>query len=214
MTRLSRHLSCALALAAPLLALACASVPQDDERTVVPAERPSYVQFKEGNVSAFLERRCATLDCHGRPERPLRIYGARGLRYPRADGTSTKDDLTTEQEFRANYASVVALEPELMKRVVDEGGQGECRGPGEAQNPRAVANGDACIRRLLLVSKALGCSFESHGCRDDGLGVEHKGGQVIAQDDDGYACLSTWLRGAVDRDRCASAASAFDPPTQ
>ena len=34
------------------------------------------------NVSEVLERRCATLDCHGAASRPLRIYGNAGPRRP------------------------------------------------------------------------------------------------------------------------------------
>ena len=189
---------------------ACASPAPENDRTVISLERPSFVQFRDGNVSMFLERRCATLDCHGQAERPLRIFGYQGLRYPKAEGVTAKSEATTEQEYRANYSAVVALEPELIQRVFDARAEVDCRNAGEAQNPRAGLNGDGCIRRLLLVSKPLGCSLESHGCSDDGLGVEHKGGRVIAQDDNGYACLATWLRGAVDADRCASAAAAFE----
>ena len=33
------------------------------------------------SVSPVLEQRCGSLDCHGNIARPLRIYGARGLRF-------------------------------------------------------------------------------------------------------------------------------------
>jgi hypothetical protein len=36
-------------------------------------------------VSEVYERRCGTLDCHGQPSRPLRIYGNSGLRRPEPD---------------------------------------------------------------------------------------------------------------------------------
>ncbi len=59
------------------------------------------------DVHAILEARCATLDCHGVMDRPLRLYAETGLR--------ARDDLrdrpieTTELE--ANVLAIEGLEP-------------------------------------------------------------------------------------------------------
>jgi hypothetical protein len=70
------------------------------------------------NVSPFIERRCGTLDCHGQPTRPMRIYGQLGLRHPgemNVSGGAT----TTPLELESNYAAICNLTPEAMKDSAD-----------------------------------------------------------------------------------------------
>lgn len=188
---------------------ACASPPDANRATAVGFVDPNGqldpdpVQFKERNVSKFLERRCGTLDCHGRPERPLRIYGERGLRLPNDGGLRPIQGGTSNEEVVANYRSVVGLEPEVTSRVVAAHAQGSCGLPGEPEDV-------PCARRLLLVSKPLGCNTNSSlGCNGTAPGVEHKGGAVIAPNDDGYNCLVTWLEGSADGEACERAANAY-----
>lgn len=113
---------------ASLLAMACAAVTgacvaQPDTARITTIATPNYDQFK-GNgtqvgVSAYLERRCATLDCHGQVGRPLRLYSRTGLRFPDPDVQNAPGGPgTTEEEYRANFEAVVGLEPEQTSRVV------------------------------------------------------------------------------------------------
>ncbi len=188
---------------------ACASPPDASRATAVgfvdPAGNldPDPVQFKQQSVSKFLERRCGTLDCHGRSERPLRIYGERGLRLPNDAGNRPTVGGTSDEEVVANYRAVVGLEPELMSRVVAAHGVGTCALEGE---PPDVL----CPRRLLLISKPLACNTTSSvKCNGTSPGVEHKGGAVIAPNDEGYTCLVSWIEGSANGAACESAANAY-----
>lgn len=164
----------------------CASVPDANRYTVILT--PDPVQYQKG-VSLFMERRCGTLDCHGQDGRPMRIYGARGLRLPNDAGLTPANGDTTSAEQLANFRAVVGLQPEQMSRVVASGGQ----------NPES----------LLLLQKPLGLEFG---------GARHKGGSVIAsgQADPGYRCLTGWLENADPAtadlgflDDCKTAANAY-----
>lgn len=68
-----------------------------------------------------LEQRCATLDCHGKRARNLRLYTSSGLRHSAMDIPGSGS--TTDAEYDASYQSVVGLEPELISFVVGEGGK-------------------------------------------------------------------------------------------
>jgi hypothetical protein len=72
-------------------------------------------------VADAMQPSCGTLDCHGQKYRNLRLYGGRGLRLDPA--TNSSDGETEPAEYDANYWSVVALEPQVLDTVVDEGGQ-------------------------------------------------------------------------------------------
>lgn len=89
-------------------------------------------------VADALERRCATLDCHGTTTRNLRLYAGAGLRLDPADVSGSGS--TTEAEYDASYRSVAGIEPEAMSAVL-------------------LANGSA-PERLTLVRKARG--LEDH----------------------------------------------------
>jgi hypothetical protein len=71
-------------------------------------------------VADALERRCATLDCHGATSRNLRLYAGNGLRLDPADVSGSGS--TTEAEYEASYRSVVGLEPEILSAVLLAGG--------------------------------------------------------------------------------------------
>ena len=117
---MSRHayaLAAAALWVAPLFA-ACASSPSPDgvtRKTTILA--PSQSQFQQF-VSPVLDRRCATLDCHGEVGRPLRLFSARGLRLPSDAGLTPGIGATTPEESAADYRAVIGLEPETMSRVV------------------------------------------------------------------------------------------------
>ncbi len=71
-------------------------------------------------VSAFLDHRCGSIDCHGSRYRNLKLYGKDGLRLSATDRIFEQE--TTPKEIEANFRSVVGLEPERMSEVVREGG--------------------------------------------------------------------------------------------
>lgn len=161
----------ALTLAAGLCALpfACAESPDKRRETAVIA--PSFELYVKSGVDLYLTRRCGTLDCHGAPGRPLRFYSTFGLRIYSEDAALVPGaQPTTQEELRANYESVIGLEPEQMSRVVAEG----------APDPR----------QLILLRKPLFEEFAG--------GERHKGGPVMALNDDGYVCLSAWLAAPPD----------------
>lgn len=80
---------------------------------------PSAEQFRA--VAPMLVRRCGSLDCHGTRYRNLRIYGYGGLR---VDASPDSPKRVTAEEAALTYASVVGLEPEIMRDVVRSGGAG------------------------------------------------------------------------------------------
>lgn len=92
-------------------------------------------------VADAMQPSCGTLDCHGQPGRNLRLYGGRGLRLDAANNSA--DGTTEPPEYEANYWSVVALEPELLATVTNEGGQ----------NPE----------RLILIRKGRGTTRHKGG---------------------------------------------------
>lgn len=178
--------ACAAALSAAPLALtlapaACSSVdsaatvevtcpPFDDPAT------PNVVEFDR--VSAVLERRCGTIDCHGSPSRPFKVYGQPGLRRPEDADTTNVPDLagyypggdagTTDAEIDDNYRSLCGLEPELVARVV----KGELDPAG-----------------LTVVRKAR-------------LREKHKGGLIWNEGEPGDVCLVSWLQGTPIASKC------------
>jgi len=59
------------------------------------------------SVHPYLEGRCATLDCHGDPGRPLRLFSETGLRAPGVD----RDAELQPQERMANGWALVSVDP-------------------------------------------------------------------------------------------------------
>jgi hypothetical protein len=157
-------------------ALSCASGVNEKRTTTILA--PDQLTF-ETHVSPFLEKRCATLDCHGQIGRPLRIFSSKGLRIANDAGAFPGVGDTTPTEKAANYRTVIGLEPELMSRVV---------------------GGKANARDLLLIQKPLQLgSPESH----------KGGPVLAPQGDPGETCLTTWIYGNTDTAACAKAASVY-----
>lgn len=157
---------------APLLGVAaCSSVDPDAYHHLKgPAFGADGDAFRP--VSAVVERRCGTIDCHGGPARPMRIYGQYSLRLPVEDpdpdyypgGLSP----TSADELTHNYQSMCGLEPEILNRV--------------------VAKKDE-VEALTLVRKPR-------------LLEKHKGGLLWNKGDDGDACLINWITGVADTTPC------------
>jgi hypothetical protein len=160
-----------LALSLAALGTACSSIDPDATSHIKgPAFGDDGDAFRP--VSAVIERRCGTLDCHGAPARPLRIYGQYSLRKPvdEPDADYYPGGLapTSAEELLDNYRSMVGLEPEIMVGVV---------------------KGDQEPEELTLVRKPR-------------LLEKHKGGLVWNKGDDGDACLINWITGKGDTVPC------------
>jgi hypothetical protein len=129
-------------------------------------------------VSAVLERRCGTLDCHGHASRPLRIYGQYGLRRYEPEGSPNVENYpeyysggkepTTLAELQDNYRSVLALEPELS---------------GQVFSKKAAPEVLTIVRKARLLEK-------------------HKGGLLWNKGDSGDICMTNWLTGNTDTTQC------------
>lgn len=107
----------AIAAAIAISPIACVATAADDRVVVIPPDRASFPP-----VADLLGRRCGTLDCHGVTFRNLRIYGREGRRLAPGDRPTSRPGTTTPAEYDATFESLVALEPEVMTRVVSEGG--------------------------------------------------------------------------------------------
>lgn len=97
-------------------AISCVTAPEDPRFEERAPDRMAFT-----SVSPLLESRCGMMDCHGGTARNMRVYSGLGLRLLESDRPSAAA-ATTSAEVDANYTSVIALEPEVMRRVVDEGG--------------------------------------------------------------------------------------------
>ena len=98
-----------------LMAILFASCISEEDEGSSDLACPSDDQWPQ--VSQVVEKRCGTLDCHGDPSRPLRVYGRNG---PRLDPNLIVggDAGTTTDELAANRLSVCGLEPERMDAVI------------------------------------------------------------------------------------------------
>jgi hypothetical protein len=118
MIRIAKLASAPILLALAAASLSCVNVPADPnpQVTLVVPPRNGFE-----SVADAMQPSCGTLDCHGQPDRNLRLFGGRGLRLDPAK--TSKDGDTDPAEYDANYWSVVALEPEILSTVVAEGGR-------------------------------------------------------------------------------------------
>lgn len=133
------------------LATGC-STPDSGAR--VDAVGPSREQFTF--VAPVLVRRCGSIDCHGSRFRNMRVYGYGGQR---RDGGIRPDLPTyvTEDEADGTYESVVGLEPEIMREVVQSGGAAperlsfvrKGRGDEDHKGDNRIARGDDSDRCIV-----------------------------------------------------------------
>jgi len=104
-----------------LTALACSpgsvapSLSPEEQRPLAAPPRAGF----EAVASALLVT-CGTLDCHGRPERNMRLFGNHAARLSPDDDPGGAP--TRPPEYDADYWSVIGLEPEAMDLVVRQHG--------------------------------------------------------------------------------------------
>lgn len=79
---------------------------------------PSGAAFRP--VAQVLVDRCASLDCHGSKYRNMRLVGFGSTRLDASDRPDAPD--TTQAEVDQNFEAITSLEPDLLRRVVEEGG--------------------------------------------------------------------------------------------
>ena len=167
----------ALAAVASLVALVGCSGVDENAVTITKCPPGDPVDFRP--VSAVVEQRCGTLDCHGSTARPLRIYSRFGIRRPEpldtfdggfdyAEYYPGGDVPTTEAELEDNLRSICALEPELITQVVDK-----------KLEPDVLT----FVRKPRLLEK-------------------HKGGLIWAKGDTGDQCITNWLMGGKNPSKC------------
>lgn len=131
-------------------------------------------------VEPVFERRCGSLDCHGTLARGLRIYSTNGLRVPNEAGILPGSGATTADEFNANYASLIGLEPEKMNTFL-------------ATSPRTADD----AYKLVILSKPLELE-------------RHKGGPALTKGGPAEQCITTWLVGTkLDPVLCATGAKSL-----
>jgi hypothetical protein len=132
-------------------------------------------------VSAVLEPRCGSLDCHGSPARNLRIYGLYGLRRSGLDSTGGAD--TTAAEIDATYDSLISIDPEVLSRVVSDGGQAperwivmsKARGREEHAGGTRLVEGEPADR--CVVSWLAG-TVDTEACASDSFGPVPREGET------------------------------------
>jgi hypothetical protein len=182
-----------LTLAAVLVAHASTSGCSSHAEGLEPVTCPDFASFHF--VSSVLERHCGSIDCHGRLERPLRIFGQFGTRkpltpselaaHPEIDPSQYYPggaQATTPDELLDNYRSVCGLEPAIIS---------------------LVALHEERVDALTIVRKP---RYEE----------KHKGGQIWATGSDGDLCLTSWLdprsrsTGAIQEDACTRGATEGD----
>lgn len=154
-------------LTALLLSAGCQEFPSEQSFACAP-----FDEFQP--VSAVMERRCATLDCHGQLARPLRLYSARGMRrIVLEEEVNDPTNVTagrglTNEELYDNWRSVCGVEPEVMD---------------------AIQRGEAQATDHLMMRKSLGIE-------------RHKGDILFIKGDEGSKCLSGWLEGNLEPAFC------------
>ena len=90
-------------------------------------------------VSDALVYQCGTLDCHGSAFRNMRLYGYGGLRLDPNLKPDDRPGIRFPAEARANYESVVGVEPEKLIEVESQGGR-EPERLAIVAKPRALQN--------------------------------------------------------------------------
>ena len=149
-------------------ASACADPAEDEPRLA--ADEASFPVMLDG-----LQASCATLDCHGRVERNLRLWSSVGLRADAGDVPGSGE--TTAEEYARSYRSVIGLQPERTAEVVADWGQGperltlvrKARGT-ELHEGGAMAPAGSAADRCLV--SWLASAVDAQACADAAASME------------------------------------------
>ena len=120
------------------------------------AAAPRGEEFRP--VAQVVVDRCGSLDCHGSKYRNMRLFGFGSARLDPAHRPDAPD--TTLAESELVYEAIVALEPDILREVVAEGGDRperltffrKGRGAEAHKGGQRIVPGDpadACIRSWL-----------------------------------------------------------------
>lgn len=163
-----------VAVLSGMLVVGCASTPDDSGAPSLAVTGLDRAQY-EALVQPVVERRCGSLDCHGKLARGLRVYGVNSLRLPNGAGLVVAVGKTTSEEAQATYASMVGLEPEKTSAFA-------------AKSPRTSDEAYG----LVILSKPLERE-------------RHRGGTALRKGEPAEVCIRSWLIGAADAPACAAA---------
>jgi hypothetical protein len=89
-----------------LLLLGCPAIPEQEEIAIELGDVDSFSTY----VQPVIRDTCTSLDCHGKIERPLRLYAIWGLRID----SSQRDMPETSEEMAANADAMFTMDPDLL----------------------------------------------------------------------------------------------------
>ena len=114
-----RFVATLAALSALFVSLACSGPSDKGLFAITPPPGPPAFNV----VSDALDIHCGTLNCHGNNDRNMRIFGFYGTRLSDKDKTGAA--ATSEDEYQANFESIISIEPERLSQIVRSGGANE-----------------------------------------------------------------------------------------
>ena len=156
MRALLRNVSVLGLFASFVLVGAAACEGHSTDATIDAAVAPRGEAFRP--VAQVVVDRCGSLDCHGSKYRNMRLFGFGTSRLDRAHRPDAPE--TTPAEVELDYDAIVALEPEVIRQVVAEGGNAperltffrKGRGAEAHEGGQRIVPGDradTCIRSWL-----------------------------------------------------------------
>lgn len=175
-------------------------------------------------VSEVLEKRCASLDCHGALARPLRIYGSSGLRRPEPDlgteGCALGDNCG---EGRICKEGTGCLDSKIYDYAEYYSGGSINTTPSERlENWRSICGLEPELMTVVYCCSAgegtcNGFDYAASCASEDSydparltlvrkarLREKHKGAQIWGAGDAGDRCVTDWLRGQFSQDSALS----------
>jgi hypothetical protein len=168
------------------------------------------------SVSEVMERRCGTLDCHGQPSRPLRIYSSIGLRLPEPSQPCPKDGKKCPGDPQRTCLKGVGC----VDASITDYGQYYSGGSITTTPSERLANWESMCGLEPEVTTIVYCCtterctpFDYEANCPDGekfdpsrltlvrkarLTEKHKGGKVFPIGSDGDQCITKWMKGDYD----------------
>ena len=141
---------------------------------------PDATQFK--SVAPMLVRRCGTIECHGSHYRNMRVYGY-GSQRLEPNARPDFPTRVTDVESAAAYDSIIGLEPELMRDVVNDKGADperltlvrKAKGLEQHKGDQRIVPGDDADKCLLgwLANATDIEACDRAGCVGDGGIIGH-----------------------------------------